>query len=112
MKKSLSQSIVCKALQDCLPQKNNTHSLAVGVIALGFALSVASPVQADTFTVTNINDSGSGSLRQVIQNANANPGADTVVFSTSVTGAITLTSGQLDITDAVILLGQVAISLL
>jgi len=34
-----------------------------------------------TFTVTNTNNSGAGSLRQAILNANANPGADTIGFN-------------------------------
>jgi hypothetical protein len=34
-----------------------------------------------TFTVTNKNDSGAGSLRQAILDANANAGADTIVFN-------------------------------
>src|SRR6476469_6432420 len=33
-----------------------------------------------TFTVTNTNDSGAGSLRQAILNANAHPGSDTIAF--------------------------------
>ena len=36
---------------------------------------------ANTFVVTNTNDSGSGSLRQAIMNANGNPGLDTITFS-------------------------------
>ena len=36
---------------------------------------------ATTFTVTNTNDSGAGSLRQAILDANANPGADSIAFS-------------------------------
>ncbi len=36
---------------------------------------------AAVFTVTNTNDSGSGSLRQAILDANANPGADTISFA-------------------------------
>ncbi len=38
-----------------------------------------------TYTVTNTNDSGAGSLRQAILDANANAGADTIVFN--ITGA-------------------------
>ena len=46
-------------------------------------------VHAATFTVTNTNDSGSGTLRQAILDANANAGvADTINFDSGVTGAI------------------------
>jgi protocatechuate 3,4-dioxygenase beta subunit len=37
--------------------------------------------RAATFTVTNTNDSGAGSLRQAILDANSTPGADTVAFN-------------------------------
>ncbi|NJL88994.1 MAG: DUF4347 domain-containing protein [Coleofasciculaceae cyanobacterium SM2_1_6] len=37
-----------------------------------------------TFTVTNENDTGAGSLRQAIFDANANPGLDTIIFDPSV----------------------------
>src|SRR5947207_15931209 len=36
---------------------------------------------ACTFTVTNTNDSGAGSLRQAILDANANLGTDSICFS-------------------------------
>ncbi|HEX7773202.1 MAG TPA: hypothetical protein VF435_12325 [Pyrinomonadaceae bacterium] len=36
---------------------------------------------ATTFVVTNANDSGPGSLRQAILDANANPGADVINFN-------------------------------
>jgi hypothetical protein len=36
---------------------------------------------ATTFAVTNTNDSGVGSFRQAILDANANPGADVITFS-------------------------------
>ena len=39
------------------------------------------------FTVTNINDSGLGSLRQAILDSNANSGADTIAFDIPGTGA-------------------------
>jgi hypothetical protein len=46
-----------------------------------------------TFTVSNTNDSGAGSLRDAINQANANPGADTIVFSLAANSA-TLTGGS------------------
>ena len=52
------------------------------------------------FTVTNNNDSGLGSLRQAIADANAAIGLDTIEFDNSLSGQeITLTSGELQITD-------------
>ncbi len=46
-------------------------------LALGTALALP----GDTFTVVNTDDSGAGSLRQAILDANANPGADTIEFA-------------------------------
>ena len=46
-----------------------------------------------TLSVVNLNDSGAGSLRQALLQANAAPGADTIQFS--VAGTIQLTSGAL-----------------
>jgi hypothetical protein len=43
--------------------------------------AVSAPVWANTYTVTNTNDSGPGSLRQAIMDANANAGADDIVFN-------------------------------
>ena len=42
---------------------------------------VAVTASATTYTVTNTNDTGAGSLRQAILDANANPGADTIAFA-------------------------------
>ena len=47
------------------------------------------------FTVTNLNDSGLGSLRQAIADANTTPGNDVIVFQPGLTGEVTLTSGEL-----------------
>ncbi|MFK7952329.1 MAG: hypothetical protein AB8B73_05750, partial [Ekhidna sp.] len=51
-----------------------------------FITSVGLTAQS-TFTVTNTNDSGSGSLRQAIENANNNgDGLDIINFSEEVAG--------------------------
>jgi len=53
-----------------------------------------------TFTVENLADNGLGSLRQAIFDANANPGGDVIRFAQSAReGTVTLTSGELVITD-------------
>ena len=43
--------------------------------------AVATIALADTFTVTNTNDTGTGSLRQAIADANGNSGLDTITFT-------------------------------
>ncbi|MBC8232946.1 carboxypeptidase regulatory-like domain-containing protein [bacterium] len=58
---------------------------------------VVSWTYSDTFTVTNLNDSGDGSLRWAIEQANANPGPDIIDFIVS--GTISPTSGLPWITD-------------
>lgn len=56
-----------------------TALLATSVAAT-FGLG-ASPAGAATFTVTNTNDAGAGSLRAAITSANATPGVDTINFN-------------------------------
>ncbi len=69
--------------------------------AAGLNSAMAAPFVG--FTVTNLNDSGSGSLRQAIIDSNTTPGADTITFN--VTGTITLLTGELLITDSVTIIG-------
>ena len=45
---------------------------------------------SNTFTVTSTTDSGAGSLRQAINDANANPGADTIEFNIVASGVQTI----------------------
>ena len=57
------------------------------VLPLFFSAAV---VSANTYTVTNTNDTGAGSLRQAITDANANPGADTIAFNITGSGVHTI----------------------
>jgi trimeric autotransporter adhesin len=68
-------------------------------------------VPATTFTVTNLNDSGAGSLRQAILDANGDAAADDIVFQSGLSGTITLTTGKLSIKEAVNIQGPGADSL-
>jgi hypothetical protein len=58
---------------------------------------------ANTYTVTSTADSGAGTLRQAILDANANPGADTIAFNIVGSGVQTIapTSTLPAISDAV-----------
>jgi uncharacterized repeat protein (TIGR01451 family) len=61
---------------------------------------------AATFTVTVTNDSGAGSLRQAILDANAAGGADTIAFNiSSGTKTIVLASGLPPVTEGVVMDG-------
>lgn len=77
-----------------------------GVVGLG----ATSTATAATYAVTNTNDSGPGSLRQAVADANLAAGADTI-DAAGVSGTITLTSGELAITEGVAITGPGAGSL-
>jgi len=71
-----------------------THLYSVRRIALSVTLLLSlSSVLAATFTVTNTNDTGPGSLRQAILDANATPGPDVIVFNITGTGPYVITPG-------------------
>ncbi|MCW5783453.1 MAG: DUF4347 domain-containing protein, partial [Nitrospirales bacterium] len=71
-------------------------------VAIGEATQEAWEGVLATFTVTNTNDAGAGSLRQAITDANAAPGTDTIIVPI---GTYVLTTGKLDIDDSVIITG-------
>jgi hypothetical protein len=77
---------------------------AILTLAIALATGIAS---ASTFTVINTNDSGSGSLRQAIINANTNPGADSIHFNIPGAGvhSIIPLSALPTITDPVVIDG-------
>ena len=65
--------------------------------------ALAQPVP---FVVTTLADSGPGSLRQAILDANKQPGPDVIDFARGLHGTIVLTSGALTITDSLTIQGQ------
>jgi predicted outer membrane repeat protein len=81
----------------------NDHGLAIDDVSV--------KVDGTTYIVTNTNDSGIGSLRQAIINANNDPGIETILFDTTgifgdaTSDTITLTSGELSVSQAVIIQG-------
>ena len=78
--------------------KPNSITLAAACLVLLCAMPVN--LRAATLTVTNTADSGPGTLRAALTNV---VNGDTITFS--VTGTITLTSGQLNVSNSVTLLG-------
>jgi predicted outer membrane repeat protein len=78
-----------------IPSKIKCVATAVALLCAGAILA-----RANTITVTNRNDSGPGSLRQAL--AIANDG-DTINFS--VTGTITLTTGELTVNNSITISG-------
>ena len=75
----------------------------IAVVILIGSVRVEARSLGATFTVTNTNGSGAGSLRQAIADANNTPGADIIRIAT--TGTVHLTS-TLYITDDVTILGS------
>ena len=82
-------------------------AVLASTMAAGAMAAFPQAAGAATITVTNLNDSGTGSLREAL--TNANPG-DTIDL-TGLSGTITLTSGELDIHDAVTITGPGASAL-
>ena len=78
------------------------------VQAIAFALAYwTGNTQAAVFNVTVNTDSGPGSLRQAVLDANANSGADQITFDADLS-IIALTSGQINITETLTITGPAA----
>jgi hypothetical protein len=80
----------------------------VRTVILALVLTALAAIgTADTYTVTSTGDSGAGTLRQAILDANAHPGADTIDFDIAGSGVHTISpaSALPPITDAVTING-------
>ena len=84
-------------------------SAIIKTLFLVFFLLIIHVSNAATYTVTNNNDSGAGSLRQAILDANSNGGSDNIVFniagSSVAARTITLSSDLPDLMGTVIIDG-------
>jgi len=79
---------------------------AVRISFIALLCVPSSVASAATFTVTSTADSGAGSLRQAILDANAAPGTDTIAFAIPGGGVHTIAVGSaLTITEAVLIDG-------
>ena len=65
----------------------------------------AGTAHAAGFEVQNTDDSGPGSLRQAIADANGTAGPDEITFAPGVSGTISLALGQLTVTDSLTITG-------
>ena len=68
-------------------------------------LGGASTAEAATFTVSNTNDIGPGSLRDALTQANADQNPDQIVFASGLSGSITLASPLEDVVGPVDIAG-------
>lgn len=79
-------------------------SARLGLAAIAIAIAAAvfcGPAAAQTYTVTNLAESGSGSLRAEVVAANGHSGADTVVFASGLSGTIEFTSAGIVIEGSI-----------
>src|SRR6476660_972465 len=68
-------------------KSNRRTSFLLAILWCG----IATISYGDTFTVSNTADTGTGSLRQAITDANAHSGLDTIAFNIPETGVQTIT---------------------
>jgi hypothetical protein len=76
--------------------------MATSVITCLLAMALSAGVAASESLVSHGGDSGPGSLREAVQQANDSPGPSVIVLAPGV-AAIDLTSGQIEITESLII---------
>ncbi|MBI5774316.1 MAG: right-handed parallel beta-helix repeat-containing protein, partial [Verrucomicrobia bacterium] len=84
---------------------------ALLLTAVSLALALAGPVHAATFEVTSLADSGAGTLRDAVTNANATAGAHTITFQSGLTGTINLDTVLPNLTQPLTIAGPGAAAL-
>lgn len=111
---SVVVTLVGTAASPAEAEAGETVNLAVvaqaGVYQVGSPANAVVNIAPNGFAVVNTNDSGKGSLRQAVLNANTLAGANTItfeeaVFTDNVADTITLTGGELDLTSEITVAG-------
>ena len=99
----MGQDGACLARTEALERGKKKRVVALGIVLAALVLAglllSARPAHAAELTVTNTDDSGPGSLREAITSANSNGQTDTIEFAPDVEGTVTLTGGELRITN-------------
>jgi len=90
-------------MTNCISNHRPRFRGAIAAVAFSTALTFLA--QAATFTVTNTNNTGAGSLRAAISEANLTPQIDTIVFSPSLNGQTITLEEELVITEGLIING-------
>jgi predicted outer membrane repeat protein len=91
----------------------STRAIRVGVGAVALTLVPAAAAQAKTITVTSLGDTGTGTLRAAITEADADltkaSGPDLILFASKLSGSIDLKSDLPQVTDSIDLHGPGAL---
>ena len=74
-------------------------------LGLGAAVAAVPAAQAADYTVTNLSDSGSGSLRAAIDDTNTNAGDDRILFQSGLSGTIAVAGDLPALTGPVEIVG-------
>lgn len=77
-----------------------TVSSAIPATGLAMVLAGSGIASAATFQVTHTRDTGAGSLRQAVLDANSTAGTDEIVFDAAVSGTLDLSSGPLEVLES------------
>ncbi|MBK9745744.1 MAG: CSLREA domain-containing protein [Chloroflexi bacterium] len=97
---SATLTVNLAAVDDVDAEADNTLTLTLvdqAAYNLGATTSSTATIPANDTVVTNLNDSGEGSLRQAVTNANAFPSSDTITFTTD--GTINFASNLPDLAN-------------
>ncbi|MFN8530808.1 MAG: choice-of-anchor Q domain-containing protein [Anaerolineae bacterium] len=96
-------------LDDVDAEADNTLTIALvdgAAYDLGATTSSTATIPANDFVVTTLNDSGDGSLRQAITNANNIAGSDTITFTAAANGTIAYLSDMPNIVSTITIIGN------